>query len=115
MYDTLYLTRHAADRAKHVPRAHVIADILFRFGSEDHRGRLSISSKELRALAGEMRAYGLHKLARDLERAARVAFVLAGDVLITLFHVTEPDHLSSRYNYRRRSKQASQYRRQMIA
>jgi propanediol dehydratase small subunit len=115
MYDALYLTRHAADRAKHVPQAHMIADLLFRFGSEDHRGRLSISAKELTAVAAEARASGLHKLARDIERAARVAFVLAGDILITLFHVTEPDHLSSRYNYRRRSKQASQYRRQMIA
>ena len=115
MLDKIKPTKHALQRITYVPQVHMIAELLLRFGREDERGRVFISAKDVTAVASEARASGLYALARDVERAARVAFVLAGDVLVTLFHVTEPAHRSSRYNYRRSCKQASQRRRQRIA
>lgn len=114
MFDALYQTQHATDRKKYVPNIHMITDILFQYGSDNHRGRLYIPAKELTAAAAEARAYGLHQHARDIERAARVVFVMRDNTLITLFHITEPEHVSSRYNYRRSRKRAAQHRRQRI-
>jgi hypothetical protein len=111
MFDTLYQTQHATDRKKYVPNIHMIADLLFRYGCDDHRGRLCIPAKEVTTVAAEARASGLHKLARDLERAARVTFVMDGNALITVFHNTENEHVSSRYTHRRRRKRAAQHRR----
>lgn len=114
MFDAIYQTQHAADRKKYVPNIHMIADILFRYGSDDHRGRLRIPAKEVAAVAAEARISGDYRLARNIERAARVAFAMDGNTLITPLHMTEPEHLSCRHNYRRSRKRAAQHRRQRI-
>jgi hypothetical protein len=114
MLDKIKPTKHALERITYVPQTHMIADILFRYGSDDHRGRLRIPSKEVAAVAAEARISGAYRLARNIERAARVAFVMDGNTLITLFYISEPEHLSCRYNYRRSRKRAAQHRRQRI-